>query len=149
MSNFEERFQNMQQQVEAMQQLLQSLCQPQQQDNVQPMDTNANTATQLATPSDFLQQQLGLDRPLHTSPLMNEDQRKKLIESYPGISGLEYKAPTTLPIAEKKMNKGQQHEDRSLRNFQYLLSAVFRPLEIFAHELATVVEQRLIITDIE
>lgn len=154
MSNFEERFQIMQQQMEAMQQLLQSFCQPQQQASAQSMDTNDNAATQLAvdtaslhsfavrpsyewTPSDFLQQQLGLDRPLHTSPLMDEDQRKKLIESYPGISGLDYKAPATLPIAEKKMNRGQQHEDRSLRNFQYLLSAIFRPLDIFAHELAT------------
>ncbi|KAG0737712.1 hypothetical protein G6F23_010176 [Rhizopus arrhizus] len=68
MSNFEERFQ-------IMQQLLQSFCQPQQQANAQSMDTNDNAATQLAvdtaslhsfavrpsyewTPSDFLQQQL-------------------------------------------------------------------------------------------
>ncbi|KAG1133582.1 hypothetical protein G6F37_013312 [Rhizopus arrhizus] len=35
------------------------------------------------------------------------------------------------------MNKGQKNEDQSLKQFQYLVSAILRPLDILAHELAT------------
>lgn len=35
------------------------------------------------------------------------------------------------------MSKGQRHEDNTLKQLQYLLSAVFRPLDILAHELVS------------
>ncbi|KAG1452531.1 hypothetical protein G6F56_007794 [Rhizopus delemar] len=150
MSNLEEQFITMQQQMQAMQEMLQAIAKQPQPSGSQPMDESpmqsaAGTATlhSLAvrptydwTPSTFLVEQLCMDEPLHTSTLMNEEQRKRIIESYPGIAGLDYKAPTTLPIAEKKMSKGQLKEDRSLKQAQYLFSAVFRPLDILANELA-------------
>jgi hypothetical protein len=53
------------------------------------------------------------------------------------MAHLEYKAPATIPTAERLMNKGQKYEDNSLKNLQYLLSATFRPLDILSHELVT------------
>ncbi|KAG1025843.1 hypothetical protein G6F43_014125 [Rhizopus delemar] len=35
------------------------------------------------------------------------------------------------------MNKGQRYEDNSLKQLQYLLSAVYRPLDILSHELVS------------
>ncbi|KAG0775696.1 hypothetical protein G6F21_013851 [Rhizopus arrhizus] len=35
------------------------------------------------------------------------------------------------------MNKGQRHEDNSLKHLQYLLSAAFRPLDTLSHELVS------------
>ncbi|KAI8048921.1 uncharacterized protein B0P05DRAFT_480775, partial [Gilbertella persicaria] len=80
---------------------------------------------------------MGLDTPLHTSPLLADTERKAVIESYPSISQIEYKAPVTIPTAERHMNKGQRHENNSLKHLQYLLSIVFRPLDILSYELVS------------
>jgi hypothetical protein len=48
---------------------------------------------------------------------------------------MEYKAPSTIPAALKHMNKGQQHEDATLKDLQYLTSGVFRPLDILGFEI--------------
>lgn len=87
-------------------------------------------------PPELLTQCLQLDQDLFsTSNLLPDDERKRLIEAYPPIRDLEYRAPATLPDAQKRMNKAQQLEDSSLREIQYMLSGVFRPLDILGHEL--------------
>ena len=88
-------------------------------------------------PSEFLVNLLHLDQPIHTSPPLSDTERKSIIEAYPSISNLDYHAPEAIPSALQRMNKGQKHEDQSLKQFQYLVSAILRPLDILAHELAT------------
>lgn len=89
------------------------------------------------SPSPFLMELLNLDAPLHNSPVLSDSDRKTIIESYPPLSHLDYRAPATVPTAERVMNKGQKLEDQSLKSLQYLLSAVFRPLDILANELVS------------
>ncbi|KAI8636525.1 hypothetical protein BD408DRAFT_460274 [Parasitella parasitica] len=89
------------------------------------------------SPSDSLTELLHLDAPLHTSNLLADSERKAFIESYPPIAHLDYKAPATIPQAERLMNKGQRLEDSSLKHIQYLLSAIFRPLDILSHEMVS------------
>jgi hypothetical protein len=88
-------------------------------------------------PSEFLVNLLHLDQPIHTSPPLSDTERKSIIEAYLPISNLDYHAPAAIPSALQRMNKGQKHEDQSLKQFQYLVSAILRPLDILAHELAT------------
>ncbi|KAG1134640.1 hypothetical protein G6F37_013200 [Rhizopus arrhizus] len=89
------------------------------------------------TPSDALTALMSLDTPLHTSPMLSETERKAIIESYLPMSHVDYKAPATIPTAERAMNKIQRHEDNSLKHLQYLLSAAFRSLDILSHELVS------------
>lgn len=89
------------------------------------------------TPSDSLMQLMELDTPLHTSKALSDSERRTIIEAYPPMAHLEYKAPATIPTAERLMNKGQRYEDTSLKHLQYLLSATFRPLDILTHELVS------------
>jgi len=49
---------------------------------------------------------MNLDAPLHTSELLSDSERKAIIESYPPMAHLNYKAPATIPSAERLMNKG-------------------------------------------
>ncbi|OBZ81365.1 hypothetical protein A0J61_10586 [Choanephora cucurbitarum] len=42
-----------------------------------------------------------------------------------------------MPGSRRKMNKGQAQEDTTLRNLQYLISGVFRPLDILGSEICT------------
>jgi hypothetical protein len=53
------------------------------------------------------------------------------------MAHLEYKAPATIPTVDRLMTRGQHYEDNSLKHLQYLLSAVFRPLDILCHELVS------------
>lgn len=53
------------------------------------------------------------------------------------MAHLEYKAPATIPQAERLMNKGQKFEYNPLKYLQYLLSAAFRPLDILGNEMVT------------
>jgi hypothetical protein len=78
-----------------------------------------------------------LDTPLHTSTLLSDSERKTIIESYPPMAHLEYKAPATIHTAERLMTKGQRYEDRSLKHLQYLSSAAFPLLDILSHELVS------------
>ncbi|KAG1318510.1 hypothetical protein G6F62_012319 [Rhizopus arrhizus] len=109
MSSIEEQFHMMQQQIAALQEQLNGAS--------TPMQSAADTAPM----------------PLHSM----DSERKTIIESDPPMAHLEYKAPVTIPTAERLMNKGQRYEDRSLKHLQYLLSTVFRPLDILSHELVS------------
>ncbi|EPB92194.1 hypothetical protein HMPREF1544_01019 [Mucor circinelloides 1006PhL] len=95
---------------------------------VSPMDWSS---------SEGLTTLMNLDAPLHTSELLSDSERKAIIESYPPMAHLDYKAPATIPSAERLMNKGQHHEDNSLKQLKYQLSAVYRPLDILSHELVS------------
>ncbi|RCH88068.1 hypothetical protein CU097_000681, partial [Rhizopus azygosporus] len=87
-------------------------------------------------PPEFLAQGLQLDRYLFsTEHIITDDERRELIKSYPALRNIEYKPPSTLPAAQRCMNKTQQLEDSSLRDLQYFLSGVFRPLDILGNEL--------------
>ncbi|KAG1283530.1 hypothetical protein G6F66_010889 [Rhizopus arrhizus] len=77
-----------------------------------------------------------LDRDLFsTEHILTDDERRELIEAYPALRNVEYKPPSTLPTAHRCMNKAQQLEDSSLRDLQYLLSGVFRPLDVLGNEM--------------
>lgn len=62
---------------------------------------------------------MNLDTPLHTAAPLSHSERKTIIEAYPPMAHLNYKAPATL------------------KHLQYSLSAVYRPLDILAHELVS------------
>ena len=137
----EEQFHLMQQQLAALQTQLNT-------GSPTPMQSADDTATlplhSMGTrprydwsPSDSLMELMELDTPLHTSKALSDSERKTIIEAYPPMAHLEYKAPATIPTAERLMNKGQRFEDNSLKHLQYLLSATFRPLDIFTHELVS------------
>ncbi|KAG0758604.1 hypothetical protein G6F25_006029 [Rhizopus arrhizus] len=143
MSSLEDQVQTLQQQLAALQQQLNN--------NTSPMDSISSTS-QLAedtaplhsvgtrphydwTPSEFLNQFLQLDTHLYTSPMLTDNDRKSIIENYPPLASLDYRPPSSVPTAERLMNKAQRMEDHSLKRLQYLTSAVFRPLDILAHEL--------------
>ena len=141
MSSIEEQFQLMQKQLAALQAQING-------STPTPMQSADDTASQLLhslgtrphydwTPSDALTALMSLDTPLHTSPMLSDIERKAIIESYPPMSHVDYKAPATIPTAERAMNKGQRHEGNSLKHLQYLLSAAFRPLDILSHELVS------------
>ncbi|KAI8047033.1 hypothetical protein BDF22DRAFT_601518, partial [Syncephalis plumigaleata] len=79
---------------------------------------------QVATPSNDIYAQT-----------LTEDQKKAVIELYPPIQGLSYKPPATLEEGVKKFNRGQQREDAQLKQLQYLMSAVLRPLDVLGHHI--------------
>ncbi|KAI8638115.1 hypothetical protein BD408DRAFT_477821 [Parasitella parasitica] len=89
------------------------------------------------SPSEGINELMNLDAPLHTAELLTDSERKTIIESYPPMAHLDYKAPATIPTAERAMNKGQRYEDNSLKQLQYQLSAAYRPLDILSLELLT------------
>ncbi|CEP16777.1 hypothetical protein [Parasitella parasitica] len=67
------------------------------------------------SPSEGLTELMNLDTPLHTSEPLSDSERKTIIESYPPMAHLDYKAPATIPTAKP----------------------VYRPLDILSHELIT------------
>jgi hypothetical protein len=134
----EEQFHMMQQQIAALQEQLNGASTPMQSADdtaTLPLHSMGVRPHYDWSPSDSLTELMNLDAPLHTSNLLSDSERKAIIESYPPIAHLEYKAPATIPTAERLMNKGQKYEDNSLKHLQYLLSATFRPLDILSHEL--------------
>ena len=141
MSSLEEQLDLMQQQIHA----LQAQLDANKASHKQSVDDTANKPIHSMgtrphydwSPSDALTELMELDVPLHTSTMLSDSERKTIIESYPPIAYLDYKAPATIPTAERLMNKGQRLEDNSLKHLQYLLSAAFRPLDILAHEIVT------------
>lgn len=134
-------------QVQQLQQQLQQMMQQLGENSPEHMQSDGDNTAQLHSfgtrpryewqPSEFLSDFLHLDQPIHTSPPLSDTERKSIIEAYPPISNSDYHASTTIPSALQRMNKGQKHEDQSLKHFQYLVSAVLRPLDILAHELAS------------
>ncbi|GAN11891.1 hypothetical protein MAM1_1210d11514 [Mucor ambiguus] len=90
------------------------------------------------SPSDALMDLMELDTPIihHAAKPMPDSERKAIIESYPPpMAHLNYRAPVTIPSTERLMNRGQKYEDSALKQLQYLLSAVFRPLDILTKEV--------------
>lgn len=78
-----------------------------------------------------------LDTPIHHAKPLPDSERKAIIEFYPPMAHLDYRAPATIPSAECLMNRGQKYEDNALRQLQYLLSAVFRPLDTLTKDMFT------------
>ncbi|KAG1435687.1 hypothetical protein G6F56_013874 [Rhizopus delemar] len=104
MSSLEEQFHIMQQQIVALQAQIQGAPN-------MPMQSADDTATlplhSMGTrphydwsPSEGLTELMNLDTPLHTSELLSDSERKIIIESYPPMAHLDYKAPATIPTAE-------------------------------------------------
>ncbi|KAI9033823.1 hypothetical protein CLU79DRAFT_725628, partial [Phycomyces nitens] len=86
------------------------------------------------TPDEILVTASGMSSDLFTT-LMDTEERKKLIDSYPPIQNMVYTPPATLPLAQSHFKPHQTREDTTLRNLQYSLSAAFRPLDILAHAI--------------
>ncbi|KAK4513662.1 glycosylphosphatidylinositol anchor biosynthesis [Mucor velutinosus] len=78
-----------------------------------------------------------LDTPIHNAKPLPESERKAIIEAYPPKAHLDYKAPNTIPSAERLMNREQKYQDTAIKQLQYLLSAAFRPLDILTNEMFT------------
>ncbi|CEP08765.1 hypothetical protein [Parasitella parasitica] len=139
--SLEEQLHIMQQQIVALQAQLQGATN-------MPMQSADDTATlplhSMGTrphydwyPSEGLTELMNLDAPMHTSEPLSDSERKTIIESYPPLAHLDYKAPATIPTAERAMNKSQRYEDNCLKQLQYQLSAVYRPFDILSHESTT------------
>ncbi|CEP15065.1 hypothetical protein [Parasitella parasitica] len=142
MSSLEEQFSLLQQQFAALQAQLgnASAATPMQSEDATASIPQHSFGTRPHydwSPSATLTEFMELDVPLHTSKPLSDTDRKSIIEAYPPMAHIDYKAPTTIPTAERAMNKGQKLEDNSLKHLQYLLSAVFRPLDILTHEMFT------------
>ncbi|OAD07854.1 hypothetical protein MUCCIDRAFT_158110 [Mucor lusitanicus CBS 277.49] len=150
MSTLEEQFLALQQQFASLQAQLQAAPTPMQSADDTAMPTPMQPGEHAAmptlhsvetrphydwSPSDALMDLMELDTPIHTAKPMPDSERKAIIESYPPMAHLEYRAPVTVPYAERLMNRGQRYEDNALKQLQYLLSAVFRPLDILTKEL--------------
>jgi hypothetical protein len=88
------------------------------------------------TPSPRLNEYLSLDSDIFRAGALSDTDRTHIIESYPPIATLSYNPPQTLPTAASRMNKAQKREDKLHKQLQYAFSAVFRPLDILAHEIA-------------
>ncbi|GAN11521.1 hypothetical protein MAM1_0661d11085 [Mucor ambiguus] len=152
MSTLEEQFLALQQQFASLQAQLQTAPTPMQSADDTAMPTPIQPGGNAAipsvhsvetrphydwSPSDALMDLMELDTPIHTAKPMPDSERKNIIESYPPMAHLDYRAPATIPSAERLMNRGQKYEDSALKQLQYLLSAVFRPLDILTKEMFT------------
>ncbi|KAG2214768.1 hypothetical protein INT45_002195 [Circinella minor] len=88
------------------------------------------------SPSPFLTEVLSLDSSLFPTTMLTDDERRKTIDQYPNIDNLQYQPPDTIPTAARKINKYQVKQDMSLKRLQYLLSGVFRPLDVLGLEIS-------------
>jgi hypothetical protein len=70
------------------------------------------------------------------STMLTDDKRRKTIDRYPNIESLQYQPSDTISSAARKMNKYQTKQDMSLKRLQYLLSGVFRPLDVLGLEIS-------------
>lgn len=127
--------------IDFLQQQLSLLLQQQPQQQQQPVVPNAAVHSLLTrpkydwTPSPTHVELMRLNQNLFTSSPLLDGERKKLIESYPPIDGLDYQPPDAVPQAYRLMNGQQRSQDGSLKSTQYLISAIFRPLDVLTHEL--------------
>ncbi|EIE82396.1 hypothetical protein RO3G_07101 [Rhizopus delemar RA 99-880] len=87
-------------------------------------------------PSAMLSELMHFEQSLFTTAPLPEQQRKDLIEKYPGMNNTIYNPPDTIPDAIRAMNAGQQRHDRSLKRLQYLTSGTVRPLDVLALEIS-------------
>lgn len=88
------------------------------------------------TPPPLLSQVLQLNAPLFTEPLLTDEVRRQTIDKYPGIEGIQYQPPDTLPMTAKKMKPHQSKQDMSLKRPQYLISGIFRPMDVLGLEIS-------------
>lgn len=75
-----------------------------------------------------------LSLPLFDSTLSN-DEKQVIFDRYPPVSRLRYAPPETLPIADQRFNKAQKSQDQTLRQIQYGLSGILRPLDVLGYVL--------------
>ncbi|KAG1148542.1 hypothetical protein G6F37_011586 [Rhizopus arrhizus] len=76
-----------------------------------------------------------MDQDLFVGTPLTDKQRASLIDLYPPIAALDYRPPDAVPAAYGHMNESQRSHDASLKSIQYLLPAVFRPLDLLGHHL--------------
>lgn len=144
--------QDMAQQLQQQQALLQQLLQQQQQHQPQSASLASSAPrAQLhdlpARPSYDWQPDTHFQTmiPTLTLPLfertLSAEEKQLLFDCYPPISGLRYAPPETLPIAEKRFNKAHKFQDQTLRQIQYGLSGVLRPLDVLGHVLLQTLPQ--------
>ena len=145
MALLQQQLQQQQQQQDTILQLLQQQQQQQQYPAHQPQpmqDSGDNSpptprAKYEWTPSNELVTLLDMDQDLFVGTPLTDKQRASLIDLYPPIAALDYRPPDAVPAAYGHMNESQRSHDASLKSIQYLLSAVFRPLDLLGHQLLT------------
>ncbi|KAF7720514.1 hypothetical protein EC973_007887, partial [Apophysomyces ossiformis] len=69
------------------------------------------------------------------SNVLDEHVKRFLIDSYPPMQQARYQPPNAVPIAHTRFSKSQYRDDITLKNIQYQISAIFRPLDVLAMEL--------------
>ncbi|KAG1039639.1 hypothetical protein G6F43_012455 [Rhizopus delemar] len=79
-----------------------------------------------------------LDCPFFSSELLQERERRDIIDSYPAMRDAEYQTPDTIPMATRNIKKfpAKLKHDVSLKRLQYLVSGIFRPLDVLALEIS-------------
>ncbi|KAI9323272.1 hypothetical protein BX666DRAFT_1836895, partial [Dichotomocladium elegans] len=75
-----------------------------------------------------------LEQPLFSNTLA-DDVRKAIIERYPPIQGLCYAPPATVPQEEHLFKPSQKADDAMLRQLQYTISGILRPLDVLGHAI--------------
>ena len=144
MALLQQQLQQQQQQQNTILQLLQQQQQQQQQSPAhqpQPMQDNDDSSPPAPrakyewTPSNELVTLLDMDHDLFVGTPLTDKQRASFIDLYPPIAALDYRPPDAVPAAYGRMNESQRSHDASLKSIQYLLSAVFRPLDLLGHQL--------------
>lgn len=93
-----------------------------------------NRPSYSSSPTPFFTEVPALDPSTFPTTTLLDDERRKLIDQYPNIEQLQHQLPDTIPSAARKMNKYQSKKDVSLKRLQYLLSDVFRPLDVLGYE---------------
>ncbi|KAI8331301.1 hypothetical protein BD560DRAFT_429069 [Blakeslea trispora] len=87
-------------------------------------------------PSTQLSEMLALDQNLFIHGLLGKTDHSQLIEQYPPMRNLSYVPPQTVPSAHEQMSAHHRSTDSMLKHHQYVLFAVFRPLDVLASEIS-------------
>ncbi|KAG1324710.1 hypothetical protein G6F62_008942 [Rhizopus arrhizus] len=146
MSN-DEQTSTLQEQMALLQQQLQQQQQQQQQQypahQPQPVQDSGDNSLPTPrakyewTPSNKLVTLLDMDQNLFVGTPLTDKQLASLIDLYPPNAVLDYRPPDAVTAAYGHMNESQRSHDASLKSIQYLLSAVFRSLNLLGHQLLT------------
>ncbi|KAI9468992.1 MAG: hypothetical protein EXX96DRAFT_590030 [Benjaminiella poitrasii] len=59
-----------------------------------------------------------------------------------------YQPPDMIPVAVHNIQRTQQKQDASLKRLQYLVSGIFRPLDILGHEIKILLNCRLLLLNL-
>ncbi|KAI9271650.1 hypothetical protein BDA99DRAFT_545887 [Phascolomyces articulosus] len=117
-------------------QLEQMLAQTASQSSTEQQPSDNSTTLLHLVPFSISSEILQLDSSLFPTKMLTDEERKKLIDQYPNIDNLHYQTPDTIPTAARKMNKYQTKQDMSFKRLQYLLSGIFRPLDVLGLEIS-------------